>query len=160
MEKQASSRNCFVCGVENRFGLGMKFYNVEPGRVVAEIVVPSQFQGYPGVVHGGIVAAMLDEVSGRTVLQGEIPRWMVTAKLEVRYRRPIPVGQKLSLEGTIKEDKGKVVVVAGSIFDEQRKILAEAEAILMDMPRQDLNSIEIIQPDDWKVYPDEERKSL
>lgn len=131
----------------------MKFYKADPGRVVAEIVVPAQFQGYPGIVHGGIVAAMLDEVSGRTVLQRDIPRWMLTAKLEVRYRRPVPVGQMLYLEGTIKEDKGKVVIVAGSILDSQGRALAESQAILMELPPEVMNSSEI-SPDDWKVYPD------
>ena len=117
MNKQANSRHCFVCGVENPFGLQLKFYEEEPGRVTAEIVVPDHFQGYPGVVHGGIIAAMLDEVSGRTMLRGNPPRWMVTAKLDIRYRKPVPTEKRIYLEGLAKEDNGKVAVVMGKILD-------------------------------------------
>jgi acyl-coenzyme A thioesterase PaaI-like protein len=74
MKKQSNSKNCFVCGVENIQGLQIDFYEVEAGKVTAAITVPQHFQGYPGIVHGGIIAAMLDEVAGRTVIQSEPPR--------------------------------------------------------------------------------------
>jgi uncharacterized protein (TIGR00369 family) len=155
MKKQANSRRCFVCGVENPFGLKIKFYESEPGQVIAETVVPEQFQGYPGVVHGGIVAAILDEVSGRSMIRGEPPRFMVTAKLEVRYRKPVPVGRRLLLEGRAKEDNGRVATVTGAIYDENHVLLAEVEAVLADIPKRILAD-GAFGPDDWKVYPDAE----
>ena len=158
MNKQANSRHCFVCGVENPFGLHLEFYEEEPGRVVAEIVVPDQFQGYPGVVHGGVIAAMLDEVSGRTMLRGNPPRWMVTAKLDIRYRKPVPTGKRILLEGKAKEDNGKVAVVTGAIFDADRKILAESEAVMVNLPDK-LVGLALFGPEDWKVYPDQEGSS-
>jgi acyl-coenzyme A thioesterase PaaI-like protein len=154
-KKQANSRSCFVCGVENRFGLQLKFYETEPGHVVAETIVPEHFQGYPGVVHGGIVAAMLDEVSGRAMIRGEPPRWMVTAKLEVRYRKPVPVGKRLLLEGHAKEDNGRVATVTGAIYNEDHVLLAEADAVLSNIP-QHLLATAALGPEDWKVFPDEE----
>jgi hypothetical protein len=51
---QPNSRHCFVCGLENQFGLKLRFYETGPGEVTAEYTVPDQFQGYPGLVHGGI----------------------------------------------------------------------------------------------------------
>ncbi len=158
MKKQASSRHCFVCGVENQFGLKLKFYETEPGQVRAETVVPAHFQGYPGVVHGGIVAAMLDEVSGRAILDGDPPRFMVTAKLDVRYRKPVPVGKLIVLEGKIKVDNGRVATVVGAIYDENRVLLAEAEAVLADIPKRILAESSF-GPEDWKVFPDEEKVS-
>jgi len=69
MDKQPNSRSCFLCGRQNPIGLKMTWHNDrEAGQVRAEIVVPEHFNGYPGVVHGGIVAAILDETSGRAVL--------------------------------------------------------------------------------------------
>jgi len=65
MNKQPSSRHCFVCGVENSAGLHMSFYDVQPGVVEAQYTVPVHFQGYPGITHGGVISAMLDEVGGR-----------------------------------------------------------------------------------------------
>jgi hypothetical protein len=53
VKKQANSNQCFVCGVNNSFGLKIKFYEPQPGEVEAEIKLPKQYQGYPGVVHGG-----------------------------------------------------------------------------------------------------------
>ncbi len=52
--KQPNSRHCFVCGLENEYGLGLRFYEVGPDEVTATVTIPDQYQGYPGVVHGGI----------------------------------------------------------------------------------------------------------
>lgn len=155
MIKQANSKHCFVCGVENVFGLKLNFYEVQPGMVKAETIVSEHFQGYPGVVHGGIVAAMLDEVSGRSMIRGEPPRFMVTAKLDVRYRKPVPTGKRLLLEGKAKEDNGRIAVVTGAIYNEEHELLAEVEAVLADIPKR-LMEQAAFGPDDWKVYPDEE----
>ncbi len=78
---QPNSRHCFVCGLENPFGLQLRFYESVPGEIVAEYTVPEQYQGYPGVVHGGIVTAMLDEVTGRVHMNGDPPRFIYTARL-------------------------------------------------------------------------------
>src|SRR5512138_720139 len=111
MKKQANSSHCFVCGLENTFGLQMKFYEDESGKVISNITIPRRFQGYPGIVHGGIIAAMLDEVSGRTITNSEATRWMVTASLSIRYRRPVPIEKPLRLEGTLTQDSGAVARV-------------------------------------------------
>jgi hypothetical protein len=63
---------CFICGLQNPVGLHMAIYNdVGNQRIYSNITIPDQYQSYPGVVHGGIVATMLDEVSGRaTIMDG------------------------------------------------------------------------------------------
>lgn len=155
MRKQESARFCFVCGVQNEYGLGMKFYMPKPGEVTAACTVPGHFQGYPGVVHGGVVAAMLDEVAGRAFLSGDPPRFMLTARLSVRYRRPVPVEKPLHLVGKAKEDKGRVAIAVGEIYDETGQLLAEAEVVLADMPPAMLDAAQMDERD-WQVYPDEE----
>jgi acyl-coenzyme A thioesterase PaaI-like protein len=66
------------------------------------VTVPEHFNGYPGVTHGGIVAAILDETAGRTILvDGGFDDLMVTAKLEVVYRRPAPTGVPLEVVGRL-----------------------------------------------------------
>ncbi len=94
MRPQPTSRMCFVCGRENPCGLKLKFYeDPENGTVQAEFVVLEMYQGYPGVVHGGVIAAILDEVAGRAVmLRKDHEAFMVTLRLTVRYRKPTPVG--------------------------------------------------------------------
>ena len=66
--RQPNSRFCFVCGVKNPVGLKMVFEQTGPGEVSAVITVPEHFEGYPGVVHGGITAAMLDEAACRVYM--------------------------------------------------------------------------------------------
>lgn len=158
MSKQANALHCFVCGVRNPLGLKMKFYEHQPGEVSAEIVVPEQYQGYPGVVHGGVIAAMLDEVSGRSFMGGGPPRFLVTARLNIRYRKPVPVGARLMLKGHAGEDRGRVALATGEIYNEAGDLLAEAEIVLAEMPGE--VSAQIYNTDDgWRVYPDEENDS-
>jgi acyl-coenzyme A thioesterase PaaI-like protein len=156
MKKQASARNCFICGVENHGGLQLRFYQAEQGKVVADYTVPVRFEGYPGIVHGGIVAAMLDEVAGRTFISGDPPRFMVTAKITVRYRKPVPIEEPLRLLGYAKEDKGRVALAAGEIRDMEGNLLAEADVILASMPAGVVDSQKDWDEREWMVYPDEE----
>jgi acyl-coenzyme A thioesterase PaaI-like protein len=86
---------CFGCSPSNPAGLRMTFRR-EGDRIVARYTIPDQFHGAPGIAHGGIVAALLDEVSCAAIhfLRG---RFVVTGELSVRYRAPCPVEQPLVL---------------------------------------------------------------
>ncbi len=152
---QPSSLHCFVCGVSNPFGLHLKFHESQPGEVVAQYTVPEHYQGYPGVVHGGIVAAMLDEALGRAHMGSEPPRFMYTARLEIRYRRNVPVGKPLRLVGRSAKTKGRTATSTGAIYDETGTLLAEAEALLIDIP-EDIFAGTDLEALGWKVYPDGE----
>jgi len=117
MRKQPNSRRCFVCGLENPVGLQLAFYeDLDTGQVRAEFAVPEVYQGYPGVVHGGIVAAILDEISGRAVMvDGSGEDLMATLRLTVRYRRPTPTETPLTAVGWVERVGGKGARVAGEI---------------------------------------------
>lgn len=157
-DRQASSRHCFVCGVENPFGLHLVFHKTGVGEVSADFIAPEHFQGYPGVVHGGIVAAMLDEISGRAHMGDDPskPRFMFTARLELRYRRNVPVGQRLHLVGKALKSKGRTATASGQIFGPDGALLAEAEALLVDVPGEVLDA-NILDALGWRVYPELER---
>jgi uncharacterized protein (TIGR00369 family) len=101
--RQPSSRSCFVCGRENPVGLKVRWdQHPEAGEIRGTVTVPEHFNGYPGVTHGGIVAALLDETAGRSILMdGGFEDLMVTAKLEVVYRRPTPTGVPLLAVGRL-----------------------------------------------------------
>ncbi len=107
--KQPNSRHCFICGLENPVGLHLHIYETEPGVVETAYTAPDHFQGYPGVLHGGIVAAILDEVSGRAFMgNADVPRFMFTGKLEVKYRKNVPVGKPLKIIGKAIKDRKKI----------------------------------------------------
>ena len=101
--RQPTSRSCFVCGRENPVGLKVKWdEHPEAGEIRATVTIPEHFNGYPGVAHGGIVGAILDETAGRSILMdGGFDDLMVTAKLEVIYRRPTPTGVPLRAVGRL-----------------------------------------------------------
>ena len=149
---QPNSLHCFVCGLHNPFGLHLRFYDSAPGEVTAEITVPEQYQGYPGVVHGGIVAAMLDEVSGRSHMGSDPPRFMFTARLDIRYRKNVPVGQPLRLVGKAGTSKRRIATASGAIYGPDGELLAEAEAVLVNVPEDILAGADL-DALGWKLYP-------
>jgi acyl-coenzyme A thioesterase PaaI-like protein len=152
--KQPSSLHCFVCGVENPAGLHQTFYDQPDGTVVSEITVPDRYQGYPGVVHGGILASMLDEVAGRAAMQGDTTRLMMTARMEIRYRKPVPIGQPLHLVGRIGKSRGRLTIVHGEVRLPDGSLATEAELLLSDIPAGYSGAAAFDQVG-WRVYPDE-----
>jgi acyl-coenzyme A thioesterase PaaI-like protein len=153
---QPNSRRCFVCGLSNPNGLQLRFYETEPGEVTAEYTVPEHFQGYPGFVHGGIVAAMLDEISGRALMDGDPPRFMYTARMNIRYRKHVPVGVRLRLVGRAEKDRGRAATATGKIFGPDGSLLAEAEVLLVDVPEDFITSASL-EALGWRLYPEGER---
>lgn len=152
--KQPNSRHCFVCGLENPIGLQLKMYQTAPGVIETTYTAPQHFQGYPGVLHGGIVASLLDELSGRALMGDPIePRFMVTGKLEVKYRKKVPVGKQLKIVGKAAKSRGKMAESWAGIYDENGVLLAEATALLIDVPEETLDNANLEELG-WKVYPD------
>jgi len=144
---------CFVCGLQNPVGLKMAFYNdPETGRVQADLIVPDEYQGYPGVVHGGIVAAILDEVSGRAVMMGgSDENLMATLKMSIRYRRPTPTETPLTAVGWVEHMSGIGARVAGEIRLPDGTITADCESILTTVPEEFRARWEPEKPY-WRVY--------
>lgn len=155
MTKLPNSRHCFVCGVENDHGLQLSFYKEGPETVVASITVHEHFQGYPGIVHGGIVASMLDEILGHTLMVNDPNRFMFTGKLTTRYRHPVPVGQPLRLVGKVIKDSRRLAESKAELFGPDGKLLADAKGLLVPLPPGILEETDL-EALGWKVYPDEE----
>jgi acyl-coenzyme A thioesterase PaaI-like protein len=151
---QPNSRHCFVCGLENPVGLKLRIYQTAPGVIETTYTAPDHFQGYPGVLHGGIVASILDEISGRALMgDPSEPRFMFTGKLEVRYRKNVPVGKPLKIIGKAGKSKSKTAEGWAGIYDERGILLAEATALLINVSPEVLDSADLEELG-WKVYPD------
>jgi acyl-coenzyme A thioesterase PaaI-like protein len=136
MEKQPTSRMCFICGRQNPVGLKMDFYeDRDAEQIRAELVVPDEYQGYPDVVHGGIVAAILDEVAGRAVLlYRSAEDLMATLRLTITYRCPTPTETPLTVVGWIDRLSGAGARVAGEIRLPDGTVTAECESLLAPVP--------------------------
>jgi acyl-coenzyme A thioesterase PaaI-like protein len=152
--KQPNSHMCFICGVDNPVGLKLKIYETEPGIIETNYIVPEHYQSYPGIVHGGIVATMLDEISGRSLMGDPAqPRFMYTAKLEVKYRKNVPVGVPLKIVGKAGKSKGRMAEAWGGIYDPDGALLAEAHSLLVDIPQEVVGNADL-EKFGWKIYPD------
>ena len=152
-----NSRQCFICGLENPVGLKLRFYEVSPGHIETAYTAPEHFQGYPGVLHGGIIATILDETSGRAFGgTDENPRFMFTAKLEVTYRKNVPIGKPLRIVGKAVKDKVRSAEGWAGIYDaETGDLLAEGNTILVNVPKEKLVDMSDTEKLGWKVYPEE-----
>ena len=118
--------NCFACGELNEIGLHLQL-NLEPDRCWTELVMPRRFEGWEGIIHGGILCTVLDEVMAWALVVHD--NWGVTARMSIDFRRPVSVGQSIRAEGWIKEARRRIQVTAGRIVDaETGTELATAEA--------------------------------
>ena len=96
---------CFACGTNNPIGLKLTFEE-QDDTYISHFTAQPQHQGYDGIVHGGIVSTLLDEIMARYLYAKGLTA--VTARLEVRYSKPTPVGVPLLLKGKIVRQKGRL----------------------------------------------------
>jgi uncharacterized protein (TIGR00369 family) len=142
MKELINSKKCFVCGEENFSGLQMTFIELDDGTVQAKYTVKEVYQGWPGITHGGIVAAILDEVMAKLVVRnGTDNRYMVTAKLEIKYRKPVPIGEEIVVSARKIVDKGKIVKASALLRNINQEILAEAESTFIQVNETLLNKL-------------------
>ncbi len=121
---------CFGCGSRNLNGLQLVF-RTEGDVIVAEYTPDERFQGFPGVLHGGVLATMLDETLSRAAVFAG--KWMMTARLEIRYRRAAPVGQALRVSARPTQVRSRMVSAKGAVTlaDNPAMVYAEAEGLFM-----------------------------
>jgi acyl-coenzyme A thioesterase PaaI-like protein len=112
----------------------MAFYDNGENEVVSEYAVPSDYQGYPDIVHGGVVAAMLDEVVGRVAMISDQHHFMMSVKLQVKYRLPVPTETPLTVVGRIVKLRGRLGRAVGEVRLPDGSIAAEAAMTLADVP--------------------------
>jgi acyl-coenzyme A thioesterase PaaI-like protein len=153
-KKQPNSKMCFICGVENPIGLKLKIYQTSPGIIETSYTAPEHFQGYPGILHGGIVASILDEISGRALMgEPSSPRFMFTGRLQVKYRKNVPTGKPLRIIGKAMKSKERSAEGWAGIYDQEGNLLAEASTLLIDLPKETIDTANLDELG-WKIYPD------
>lgn len=125
---------CFACGRDNPVGLQLKFVE-EEDCYVTHFVADRVFQGYEGIIHGGILATLLDEVMARYVWEKAGPA--ATARLQIEYRHPAPTGQRIEVRGWIKAQRrnGKVFETAALARLQDGTLLAEATGMVVRIER-------------------------
>jgi uncharacterized protein (TIGR00369 family) len=122
----ADNRRCFICGINNPIGLKTRPQRDEAaGRAWMTVTIPAEYQGWEGVVHGGMIAALLDEVSAYAAMG--VSKQIVTAELNIRYLKPVPVGCEVSVEAQVRERLRRTIMV-DAVMTLSGEELARAEA--------------------------------
>jgi uncharacterized protein (TIGR00369 family) len=114
---------CFACGTENPLGLKLKFSCDDEG-FHTTFTPPREHQGYKGVLHGGIIATLLDEIMAWALINKGFR--VVTVKMEIRFRKPVPTGENLVIRGEMENRQGRFITTKGKITDAKGTILATA----------------------------------
>lgn len=129
MDDYRDDGRCFVCGAANDAGLHLEFrLDGDAGTAEAALVIPDRFQGWAGVVHGGLLATVLDEALVKSA--GARGLRCVTGEITVRYRRPSPVGAALTVRGRMLDRRQRMVTAAAEIVDAAGATLATASGKL------------------------------
>ncbi len=127
-EEADVSGMCFGCGEDNPHGLKMRF-QLEQGRAVAEYTPPNHLQGFPGHMHGGAIATMLDEAMGWAVYTQGI--WAMTARFGMRFRDAALVEEPLTVAGWVTRDRGRFLELRADVRAAGGKVIAEAEGMFV-----------------------------
>ena len=112
----------------------LKYYETDPGEVTVDFASPEHYQGYPVVLHDGIAALILDEMANRAHM-GIFPlHLMVTVKLDVNYRKNIPLGKPLKIIGKAGKDRDSRDKGWSDIYNQEGELPTEANVLVVDVP--------------------------
>lgn len=110
----------------------------EGERVVAEVCLARCFEGAPGLAHGGIIAAMFDQLFGSLLVRLGVPA--LTGKLSVRYRKPTPIGAPLTMEGAVKKVVGRRYLCAATLRCED-EVVAESDVMMVAVEQEQIKAL-------------------
>ena len=138
--------DCFVCGKNNHSGLKRRFYVFAPSdeeisdEVYVNIAFPKEYEGFKGVVHGGVITALIDEAMGwsstiKTALM------YVTYDLNITFLKPVPVGQELTFKAWMTEDNKKVTRNEGVVMDADGDVLVKASGRFFALSEEDQKEV-------------------
>ena len=122
--------NCFGCGPRNQAGLHLRCHLTDEG-VGGRFTLTRAHEGGPGLAHGGVVAAVLDDLFGFLLYRTGSP--MVTARLEIDYRRPIALDVEYVATARVDSQEGRKVWCEGSLRDEGGVVVAQARGLFLQV---------------------------
>jgi uncharacterized protein (TIGR00369 family) len=132
VEYDESYEDCYVCGKENLEGLRLDFhYDAEQDEMFTRCTFRLYMQGYKGLVHGGFLSMLLDEVMAKACIhRGTIA---VTVQFDVRFRKPVYVQEELLFYGKVTEKKGKKIRTESRCVDSENRVRATASAVFLQV---------------------------
>lgn len=126
-----AQNSCFGCGPANPSGLKLEFFLAPDGAVVSSATISNLFEGPPNCLHGGIIATLLDEAMSKVVrAKGFLA---MTRHMEVDYRRPVPSGAPIRIEGRFVRSEGRKHWAEAKVLDAEGATLAQATALFIEI---------------------------
>jgi acyl-coenzyme A thioesterase PaaI-like protein len=142
---------CFVCGLKNKFGLNASFYETDKNELIALFKPCQEHQGYPGRLHGGIAAAILDETIGRTITTGkDNETWGVTLEFNIKYKKPIPLDEEIKVVAKLTFEDKRLFEGTGKIMLSNGDVAATAQGKYLRLPIEKIADFDR-DANEWKV---------
>ncbi len=139
MTEFADDGYCFVCGPKNPIGLKLDFH-FDGKTIKTEFVPLKEHQGYMDIVHGGIVSTLLDEVMVKLAIELDMPA--VTAQMDIRLKKAVGVGQKITVSAEIIKDTKKILTSYAKAVTEDDIIVADATGKLIKIQESRIQGVE------------------
>jgi len=115
MKELRDNRRCYVCGKDNPSGLQAVFEIDKNARTIIGRFTPRQeHEGWQGIVHGGIVASLLDEAMVKLAAHLGIPA--VSAEITVKFKAPAAAGEELSITGKIVKEASRLIEAESTVM--------------------------------------------
>lgn len=134
---RVNNHGCFGCGLANPIGLKLVFYRQE--HAIEAVFTPQpEHEGYIGIVHGGILATLLDEAMSWAIISAT-HHLFVTLRIELAFRYPVRVGQEVRVRGWVEEKRGRFAKARAEILDtvEGRRLAEAAGSFVRVAPEQE-----------------------
>jgi acyl-coenzyme A thioesterase PaaI-like protein len=155
VKKQPNSKMCLVCGMKNPFGMKAFFYELANNELIAIFKPIEEHQSYPGRLHGGIAATILDETIGRAILiDREKEIWGVTMEFHIQYLKPIPLNEELKVLGRITKEEERIFEGEGELILSNGEIAATAAGKYMKLPLEKIADFDF-EENEWKIIQSE-----
>ena len=133
MEELPEHGKCFVCGSQNPNSMGIRWYANTAGEIYTQVTLTEAQQGPPGHAHGGATAAILDEAMGAAVWYAG--KRVLSVNLNIDYKLPVPLGQKIEVTARISGKGGRSVHTAAEIRLLTGEIAVSGQGIYVETPQ-------------------------
>lgn len=147
--KQNNSDQCIVCGKQSEASLSTDFYALEGDVLLATCIGKDHHQSYPERMHGGLITAILDESIGRAVQIANPDIWGVTSKIDVQFKKPVPLNERIYCYAKITKLSAFAFIGKGYIEDGNGTLLAVATATYVRVPVSKITGTEFV----WELFP-------
>jgi len=125
----SAQNNCFGCGQSNPVGLHLLFSQTPDHTVFCDALIPENYEGPPGYLHGGIIATLLDEAMSKANRARGVTA--MTRQMQVDYLRPVPSNATIRIQGHVTRIEGRKHWAEAQILSADGKLLAQATGLFI-----------------------------